>query len=211
MKVSHKRNLYTEFNAYIRRNRKRFLIKQDPKVIWLVGLSGAGKTTIAQALEKEILRRGYFTKSFDGDIMREGINKDLGYSIEDRKENIRRTAEIAKIFMQYGIIVICSFITPTEEIRKIARNIIGRENFIEIYVNAPLEICEKRDPKGLYKQARQGLIKDFTGLDSVFEVPIQPDIEIRTDLWPVKKCIKYLMTYILPQIKYRKKGWFRII
>ncbi len=210
MNMNRTHKLYTDFNAYIRRNRKRFLIKQDPKVIWLTGLSGSGKTTIAEALEKEILRKGYFTKSFDGDVMREGINADLGYSIEDRKENIRRTAEIAKIFMEYGSIVICSFITPTEEIRKIAKSIIGRNNFIEIYVNAPLEVCEKRDPKGLYKKARNGLIKDFTGLDSEFEIPIQPDIELRTDLWPVKKCLKYLLTQIHPKIKFRKKGWFRI-
>jgi len=211
MKINRRRNLYTDFNAYIRRNRKRFLIKQDPKVIWLTGLSGSGKTTIAEALEREILRKGYFTKSFDGDVMREGINKDLGYSIGDRQENIRRTAEIAKIFFDYGSIVICSFITPTEEIRKIARSIIGRDNFIEIYVNAPLEVCEKRDPKGLYKKARGGFIKDFTGLDSAFEPPVTPDLEIRTDLWPVKKCVKYLMTHIHPEIKFRKKGWFRII
>ena len=206
-----KMRILTDFNSYIRRNRKRFLLRQDPKVIWLTGLSGAGKTTMAMALEKEIHRKGYFTKLFDGDIIREGVNKDLGFSDADRMENIRRTAEIAKLFADHGLIVICSFISPTNAMREMARDIIGHERFIEVFVNCPLEVCEERDVKGLYKKARQGLIKDFTGIGSAYEIPDHPDIELRTDLWNVKKTAKYLMRKILPQIRYQKRKWLTII
>lgn len=203
--------ILTDFNSYIRRNRKRFLVRQDPRVIWLTGLSGAGKTTMAIALEKEIHRKGYFTKVFDGDEIRKGVNKDLGFSEKDRMENIRRMAEIAKLFADHGLIVICSFITPMQSMRLMARDIIGSDRFIEVFVNCPLEICEQRDVKGLYKKARMGIIKDFTGIDSVYEPPLHPDIELRTDLWNEKKTAKYLMKKILPLIRYRKKKWLRII
>lgn len=197
---------WTDFNSFIRRNRKRFLVKQTPRVIWLTGLSGSGKTTLALELEKDILKKGYFTKYFDGDVMRRGINKDLGFSVEDRKENIRRIAEIAKIFIDSGIIVICGFITPTNEMREIAKSIIGHKNFIEVFVNCPIEECEKRDVKGLYAKARRGEIKDFTGIDSVYETPVNPDIEVRTDLWSVKKTTKYLLRSVLPKIKFRNRN-----
>ena len=174
-------------------------------------MSGAGKTTMAFGLEKEIQRKGYFTKIFDGDIIREGVNKDLGFSDADRMENIRRTAEIAKLFADHGLIVICSFISPTKAMRDMAREIIGKDRFIEVYVNCPLSVCEERDVKGLYKKARQGLIKDFTGIGSVYESPEHPDIELRTDLWNVKKTAKYLMRKILPQIRYQKRKWLIII
>jgi adenylylsulfate kinase len=206
-----KMRILTDFNSYIRRNRKRFLVRQDPKVIWLTGLSGAGKTTMALALEKEIQRKGYFTKVFDGDIIREGVNKDLGFSDADRMENIRRTAEIAKLFADHGLIVICSFISPTKAMRNLARQIIGEKRFIEVYVNCSLEICEQRDVKGLYKKARQGIIKDFTGIGSGYEVPDNPDIELRTDLWDIKKTARFLMRKILPQIRYQKRKWLTII
>ncbi len=198
--------LWSDFNSFIRRNRKRFLVKQTPKVIWLTGLSGAGKTTLALELEKEVLKKGYFTKSFDGDVMRRGINKDLGFSEEDRKENIRRIAEIAKIFIDSGIIVICGFITPTHEMREMAKSIIGHKNFIEVFVNCPIEECEKRDVKGLYEKARRGEIKDFTGIDSAYETPKTPDIEVRTDLWSVKKTTKYLLKSVLSKIKFKNKN-----
>ena len=147
---------------------------------------------------------------FDGDVIREGVNKDLGFSDEDRMENIRRTAEIAKLFVDHGLIVICSFISPTESMRKLASDIIGKERFIEVYVNCPLEVCEERDVKGLYKKARQGLIKNFTGIGSVYEAPLHPTIEVRTDLWTVKKTAKYLMRQILPKIRYQKRKWLII-
>ncbi|MFH2141994.1 MAG: adenylyl-sulfate kinase, partial [Bacteroidota bacterium] len=167
--------IWTDFNAFIRRNRRRFLVKQNPHVIWLTGLSGAGKTTLAIALEKEIQSKGYFTKSFDGDIIRKGLNKDLGFSIDDRIENIRRIAELTKIFLDSGIIIIISFITPTIQMRDLAKSITGEHRFVEVFVNAPIEVCEKRDVKGLYAKARRGEIKDFTGIDSIYEIPLKPD------------------------------------
>jgi adenylylsulfate kinase len=202
-------SLWTDFNNFIRRNRRRFLVKQRPVVIWLTGLSGAGKTTIAEAINASILKKGYFTKHFDGDEIRKGINSDLAYSVADRHENIRRIAEISKLFLDSGLVVICSFISPTEEMRKLAREIIGNGRFIEIYVNAPLEVCELRDPKGLYKMARAGLLKDFTGIDSPYEPPENPEIEIRTDLWDVPSSAKYIQRKVLPKIKFRQ-GWFLI-
>jgi adenylylsulfate kinase len=205
-----KMRILTDFNSYIRRNRKRFLVRQDPKVIWMTGLSGAGKTTLANALQFEIHRKGYFTKAFDGDEIRKGLNKDLGYSLVDRYENIRRTAEIAKLFCDHGLIVICSLITPTKAMRDMAREIIGSERFVEVFVNCPLDICEQRDVKGLYKKARAGLLKDFTGIDSEYEKPLKPDIELRTDLWTVKKTAKYLLRKVLPLIRYNKLRWLSI-
>lgn len=198
-------NLFTDFNSFIRRNRRRFLVKQNPLVIWLTGLSGAGKTTIAMALEKEIQKRGYFTKVFDGDEIRKGINKDLGYTIDDRMENIRRIAEVTALFLDTGLVIICSFISPTKEIRDIAKNIIGKERFIEVYVNCPLDVCEKRDVKGLYSLARKGLIKNFTGIDSVYEPPAKPDISLPTDQWTERYTIKYLLKQLMPKIKYESK------
>jgi adenylylsulfate kinase len=206
-----KLKIFTQFNSYIRRNRIRFLIRQDPKVIWFTGLSGAGKTTLATGLNRFILRRGFFTKMFDGDEIRQGLNKDLGYSIEDRIENIRRTAEVAKLFADHGIIVVCSFISPTHQMRHMVRDIVGKERFIEVFVNCPLDVCEQRDVKGLYKKARQGLITDFTGIGSVYEIPENPDIEVRTDVWSEKNTIKYLNRRILPEIMYYKYGIQRYI
>lgn len=202
-------NIWTDFNSFIRRNRRRFLVKQNPKAIWLTGLSGAGKTTIALNLERELQKKGYFTKVFDGDVIRLGINKDLGYSLEDRMENIRRIAEITKIFLNTGIVVICSFISPTKEIRELAKSIIGENDFIEVYVNSPIEICEKRDVKGLYSLARKGLLVDFTGIDSVYEPPDSPNVELRTDIWTVRKTVKYLLGYVYPRIKFKNFIWSR--
>lgn len=206
-----KMRILTDFNSYIRRNRKRFLVKQDPKVIWMTGLSGSGKTTLSEALECEIHRKGYFTKSFDGDEIRKGINKDLGFTLDDRMENIRRTAEIAKMFCDHGLVVICSLITPTKEMRNVAREIIGSDRFVEVFVNCPIEVCEERDVKGLYKKARAGLLKNFTGIDSEYQKPEHADIELRTDLWNVKKTARYLLRKVIPLIRYRKKKWLSII
>ena len=197
-------NIFTDFNDFIRRSRRRFLVKQNPKAIWMTGLSGAGKTTLSENIQMELRKRGYFVKVFDGDIIRTGLCKDLSYSIEDRMENIRRIAELTKIFLDSGIIVICSFITPTKSMRDLARSIIGEDRFIEAYINAPIEICEQRDVKGLYEKARKGLIKNFTGIDSVFEPPVKADIEVRTDLWSVDKTARYMLRRIIPKIRYRR-------
>ena len=171
-------------------------------MLWLTGLSGSGKSTIAQKLERELLSQGFFTKVLDGDNVRTGINNNLGFSIEDRQENIRRIAEIAKLFVETGVITICSFISPTVKIRSFAKEIIGEKNFIEIYVNTPLEICEKRDIKGLYQKARRGEIKNFTGIDSPYEAPALPDIELKTEKLSVVSSVKLIIESIKPSIDY---------
>ena len=197
------RNIHPVFDWILMRNSKEKLLNQRAKVIWMSGLSCAGKSTIAVELEKELFRRGYVTQILDGDNIRMGLNKNLSFSKEDRIENLRRIAELSKLFINCGIITINSFISPTEIARKSAKSIIGEDDFVEVYINAPIEVCEKRDTKGLYKKARQGLIKDFTGIDSVFEPPKNADIEIRTDLFSVKECIDKLVKFILPLVEYK--------
>jgi adenylylsulfate kinase len=174
-------NIHPIFDRLLQRPDREKRLGQKAKVLWLTGLSGSGKSTIAQALERKFYNEGFFAQVLDGDNIRSGINNNLGFTIEDRKENIRRIAEVAKLYLESGIITINSFISPTIEIRDYAKSIIGEENFIEIYINAPLEVCEKRDVKGLYKKARSGEIKNFTGIDSPYEAPLNPTIEIRTD------------------------------
>ena len=196
-------NIHPVFDWILMRNSKEKLLNQRAKVIWMSGLSCAGKSTIAAELEKELFRRGYVTQILDGDNIRMGLNKNLSFSKEDRIENLRRIAELSKLFINCGIITINSFISPTEIARKKAKSIIGNDDFVEVYINAPIEVCEKRDTKGLYKKARQGLIKDFTGIDSVFEPPENPDIEVRTDLFTVEECIDKLVKFILPLVEYK--------
>jgi adenylylsulfate kinase len=185
------------------RNRKESLLNQHARVIWMCGLSGAGKSTLASRLDLMLTDRGYLSQVIDGDVVRSGLNRELGYSVEDRRENLRRVAELAKLFVQCGVITLVSFISPTLESRQIARTIIGKQDFTEAYINAPLEVCEKRDTKGFYKQARAGLIRDFTGIDSPFEAPENPDIEIRTNLLDVEQSACRLLDYLLPYIDYK--------
>jgi len=186
------------------KNRKEKFLNQHPIAIWMTGLSGAGKSTIALHLEKELFALGYLTQILDGDNLRSGLNRKLGFSEADRYENIRRVAEVSKLFLNCGIICINSFITPTVPIRKMVRQIIGKENLIEVYINAPLEICEERDAKGLYKKARVGQIKNFTGVDSPFEPPENPDIELKTNRLSMEASVKKLLDFILPRIEYQK-------
>lgn len=186
---------------FITKSEKESLLNQKGKVIWLTGLSGAGKTTIAGAVEKMLHRNGYITKILDGDILRTGLNANLGFSMDDRNENIRRVAEVSKILIDTGIICINSFISPTNEIRNIARNIIGDKDFIEVYIHAPLEVCEQRDVKGLYKKARIGEIKEFTGISSVYEIPQKPDITIQSYGKSIEKSAEELYNFILLHIK----------
>ncbi|MCX6234707.1 MAG: adenylyl-sulfate kinase [Bacteroidetes bacterium] len=193
--------LYPEPSKTISREEKEAFLKQRAKVIWLTGLSGSGKTTIGTLLEKELFHRHYLTEVLDGDNVRTGINNNLTFSVEDRNENIRRIAETAKLFLNSGIIVISCFISPTNYIRAMAKKIIGEEDFIEVYINAPFDICEERDVKGLYKKARKGELKDFTGIDSPFDNPVKPDIEIRTDLLNIKESVEKLLFFILPMIE----------
>jgi adenylylsulfate kinase len=161
------------------REEKESLLDQRATCLWFTGLSGSGKSTLAASVEKELYRSGILTQILDGDNVRSGLNNNLGFSEEDRRENIRRIAELNKLFLDCGVVVMNCFVSPTKEIRKMAKEIIGPD-FREIYVNAPLELCEDRDVKGLYKKARAGIIKDFTGIDAPFEVPNEPDLEIRT-------------------------------
>ena len=194
-------NIHPIFDRLLQREDREKLLNQKAKVLWLTGLSGSGKSTIAQALERELFNKGFFAQVLDGDNIRSGINSNLGFSIEDRKENIRRIAEIAKLYLNSGIITINSFISPTRDIRTFAKSIVGEDDFIEIYINTPIEICEARDVKGLYRKARNGEIKGFTGIDSPYENPIQPALEIRTENQDVQESVNDILNYILPIIK----------
>jgi len=198
------RNNHPTFNQILDRQAKEWLLRQNSRVIWLTGLSGAGKTTIARQFEIELNKRGYLTQILDGDNVRTGINNNLGFSEDDRFENIRRIAEVSKLFLDCGIICINSFISPTKKIRQMARDIIGNENFIEVYVNASLAVCEKRDTKGLYQKARAGEIRNFTGIDAPFEPPEHPDIELKTDVPTITESVAQGLEKILPLIQYKK-------
>ena len=195
-------NIHPVFNQILNRTDKERLLKQRSKVIWLTGLSGSGKTTLARNIEMDLNKRGFLTQILDGDNVRTGINNNLGFSEEDRKENIRRIAEVTKLFIDCGIICINSFISPTHKMRQMAKDIIGEENFIEIYVNTPLEVCESRDIKGLYKKAREGKIKNFTGIDAPFEEPENPDVVIKTEEMSLEDSVKKCMDVILPKVSY---------
>jgi len=168
-------------------------------IIWLTGLSGSGKTTIANSLERKLLSDlGKKTFILDGDNIRHGLNSDLGFSDADRDENIRRIAEVAKLFKDAGMIVIVSFISPFEKTRKLAKEIIGGDDsFIEVFVKASLETCQKRDPKGLYKKVENGDIKDFTGVDSGYEIPVSPDLVLDTDVLSVDEAVEKIIKEIL--------------
>jgi adenylylsulfate kinase len=156
-------------------------------------------------LDEALYSKGYIAQILDGDNIRSGINSNLTFSENDRKENIRRIAEVSKLFMNCGIIIINSFISPTEEIRKMALKIIGQENFIEVFVNAPIEVCEKRDTKGLYAKARKGEIKNFTGIDSPFELPRNADITVRTDIQTIEESVSQILKSVLPLITIDKQ------
>lgn len=198
-------NIYPVFHRILQREDKERLLKQRAKVIWMTGLSGAGKTTLAKHLDEAFYNRGILSQILDGDNIRSGINNNLSFSDADRTENIRRIAEVSKLFLNCGIIAINSFISPTEDIRHMAMDIIGRDNMIEVFVNAPLAVCEQRDVKGLYARARKGEIKDFTGIDAPFEKPQDVDLEIRTDVLTVEESVAKLLNYILPKIEFREE------
>ncbi len=193
-------NIYPVFDRIYDRKVKQEILRQSAKVIWFTGLSGSGKTTLASNLEKELFFRRFFCQVLDGDNIRVGINNNLGFSEIDRLENIRRIAEVSKLLINTGMITICSFISPTDEIRELAKSIIGEDDFIEIFLNPPLEVCEDRDPKGLYKKARAGIIKDFTGISSPFEAPKHPDLEIDTSVTPIKDSVDQIFNIIIDRI-----------
>lgn len=198
--MSDSKHIHPIFDKVLPREAHEKKLNQRSKVIWLTGLSGSGKSTIARALEVDLHNKGYHSKLLDGDNIRTGLGKDLGFSEADRQENIRRISEVAKLFLEGGTICICSFVSPTLSIRQLAREIIGEEDFLEVYVNASLETCEKRDVKGLYKKAREGIIKNFTGIDSPFEAPSDPFMVLDTDNLDVETCKNQLLTALLPKL-----------
>ena len=170
-------------------------------MFWLTGLSGSGKSTIAKGVERSLFQKGFFVQVIDGDNVRSGLCNNLTFSLEDRLENIRRVAELAKLYVQSGVVVLCSFISPTNDIRQMAKDIIGHADFKQIFVNTPLEVCEERDVKGLYQKARAGLITGFTGIDSPFEIPNSPDLIIETTANSVDKSIKELESFVISEVQ----------
>ena len=193
-------NIYPIFNQIISKREKENRLKQNAKCIWLTGLSGSGKTTLALKLEKILFEQGFLVQILDGDNIRTGISNNLDFSENDRLENIRRIAEVSKLFVNCGIITINCFVSPSNKIRSQAKKIIGDENFIGIYINADLSTCEKRDTKGLYKKARKGEIKNFTGISSIFEKPDKTFIEINTNN-NIEKSFNDLIKTVLPKIE----------
>lgn len=196
-------NIYPVFDKILSRENKEHFLKQKGKIIWMTGLSGSGKTTNSIYLERKLNKAGFLTQILDGDNIRSGINSNLGFSIEDRFENVRRIAEISKLFLNCGIITINCFVSPTHEIRQLAKDIIGEDDFIEIFLSTPLKECEKRDTKGLYAKARKGEIKDFTGINSPFEIPEDPFLAIDTTLRDAEDTSTELFNKILPIIEYK--------
>lgn len=194
-------NIHPTFNQILQRSDKENLLEQKAICIWMTGLSGSGKSTIAQGLEKKFNANNILTSILDGDNIRFGINKNLGFSEEDRKENIRRIAEINKLFLQNGIVTINSFVSPTKDIRDLAKEIIGKQDFYEVYINASFEECAKRDVKGLYKKAIAGEIKNFTGLDAPFEAPINPVLEIKTAEQTIEESVEIIYNFFIKKIK----------
>jgi adenylylsulfate kinase len=195
-------NIHPITDSIISRDEKESRLGQHARVLWFTGLSGSGKSTLALALEKKLFDNGYHVVVLDGDTIRTGINSNLSFTPEDRTENIRRIAEIAKLFLAQGMICIVSFISPAREQREMAKQIIGGNDFVEIFIDAPIEVCEARDVKGLYKKARAGEIHDFTGLHAPYEIPLQPDIHIRTDHTSIEHSMDELYQNTLSLIRW---------
>ena len=199
------RHIHPIFDRLLQREEREKRLGQHSKVLWLTGLSGSGKSTLAQQLERLLFEKGFFAQVLDGDNIRSGINNNLSFSIEDRQENIRRIAEISRLYLETGIITINCFISPTRTIRDFARQIVGPDDFLEIYINAPLDVCESRDVKGLYQKARKGEIKEFTGIDSPYEEPEDPALEIRTDQLTIGEAVESIFQFLLPHISHDVK------
>ena len=194
-------NIHPTFHQLLQRSDKEHLLQQKAICIWMTGLSGSGKSTIAQGLEKKLHENGILTTVLDGDNVRSGINKNLGFSEDDRIENIRRIAEINKLFLESGIVTINSFVSPTKDIRDLAKEIIGEQDFCEVYVNASFDECAKRDVKGLYKKAIAGEIKNFTGLDAPFEAPTNAALEIKTAEQTIEESIETIYNFFIQKIR----------
>ena len=191
--MNEQNNIYPIFDRMLSRQDKEQLLGQRGVMLWFTGLSGSGKSTVAIALERELQKRGLLCRILDGDNIRTGINANLGFSAEDRRENIRRVAEVSKLFVDTGIITIAAFVSPTEDLRQLAQNIIGADDFKEIYISTPLEECERRDVKGLYARARRGEVKNFTGISAPFEAPQHPALSIDTSRISLEESVKMLL------------------
>ena len=187
--MNNENNIYPIFDRMLARADKERLLGQRGVMLWFTGLSGSGKSTVAVALERELHRRGRLCRLLDGDNIRTGINAGLGFSADDRRENIRRIAEVGKLFVDTGIITLAAFVSPTEELRTLARDIIGAADFKEIFVATPLEECERRDVKGLYARARRGEVTNFTGISAPFEAPQNPALVLDTTDTPVEESV----------------------
>jgi adenylylsulfate kinase len=194
-------DIHPIYSKMLSREEREKKLRQRAKVVWLYGLSGSGKSTLATALEARLFADGFVTTLLDGDNVRDGLNRGLGFTDGDRAENIRRVAEVSKLFMNSGIICLNSFITPKESLRELAREIVGKENLIEIYVEASFETCRKRDVKGLYKKVDAGLVPNFTGKESAFEPPFAPDLVLNTETAPLEQSLETLYSFLLGQIK----------
>lgn len=190
-------NIYPIFDRMLSRRDKEELLHQRGRMIWFTGLSGSGKSTIAIALERELHQRGLLCRILDGDNIRSGINNNLGFSAEDRRENIRRIAEVSKLFVDTGIITIAAFISPSNELRQMAADIIGADDFLEVYVSTPIEECERRDVKGLYAKARRGEIQNFTGISAPFETPEHPALSLDTSKLTLQESVERLLQLII--------------
>jgi adenylylsulfate kinase len=197
-------NLHPIFERVLSRESKEILLGQHGRVVWLYGLSGSGKSTLGIALERRLHEAGFATQLLDGDNIRTGLNRGLGFSDADRAENIRRIAEVAKLFAQTGVVTLCSFITPQRAHRSLAREIIGTADLLEVYVKASFETCAKRDPKGLYAKAAAGGVGQFTGKDSSFEEPSSDDgrtFVIDTEVMSAEQSLERLLAEVLPRIR----------
>ena len=190
-------NIYPIYEKMMTRSDKEQLLGQRGVMGWFTGLSGSGKSTVALGVERELHKRGILCRILDGDNIRSGINKNLGFSADDRKENIRRIAEIGKLFVDTGVVTLSAFISPTNESRHMASEIIGADDFREVYVSTPLEVCEQRDVKGLYARARRGEIKDFTGVSAPFEVPEHPALTLDTSVLTLEESVNKVLELIL--------------
>ena len=188
-------------NYQVSKLQRQKLLNQNSLLLWFTGLSGSGKSTIANALENKLHQEGIKTYALDGDNIRKGINNDLTFSPEDRKENIRRIAEVANLMVDAGVVVLAAFVSPYKKDRENIARIVGNDNFVEIFVNTSISECKNRDVKGLYKKAEQGEIKNMTGVSAPYEVPDNPDIEIRTEEEPIEESVQRIVDFISPKIQ----------
>ena len=193
-------NIHPTFGQLLGRESKETLLKQRGTVVWLYGLSGSGKSTLANALERRLHDEGVFTQLLDGDNIRSGLNSNLGFSDDDRRENIRRVAEVAKLFATAGVVTIAAFICPRAELRTLARDIVGAQDFFEVYVECSFETCEARDVKGLYAKAKAGAVEQFTGRDSAFEPGVSPDLTLNTDDLSEADAAQQLFDAVRPRV-----------